>query len=760
MTAPVRPDSGPKILTGDEWEAASYAPHRAGGDDPRKPMPAGRILTGDEWEQAHRAPTLNSLSLPALPKIAADATQRLNPNAQIDKGTPLPAFDIRDPSTYAAPLLRQVVNPALEHPFTTAAMFAAPAIGPAAASAAGALGAGAATVATVGTAANIGTVGALVAPMVKNIAQYGWQVAHESQMTDEERAVAQADPHRVSGESAAMQAIMLGLGPLIHVGAKAVSSTLDVGGGMMEAGAAGVKSTPLGPNFRPGFTDEVRTAELRKMVTDHAEGVRLNAAAKAELDRQNAAIRAAEEARKASLTAEELRQEEQTRLAAIRALTGVRRRPGGVPLTPEEARAADAAKLLGEPASPPSSGRAPLYFETPKGAEVLGTAAAAKGLPETASPYPPNTPQDMAWKAGHGGAYPEGFSMGGALTENRIPSDYTPPKVPRGTAGPTTGQTDLLPEGAPGYKGPVALYKRLSDEALGAEYRALLEKHDQLAPSAVAPIWDAEREARAVEQIENRRRPDGTLAPEDKRRLAALQAAQGEEYGVGRHTFESAAAERQLSNVTRHLTAIEAEIAGRGLKIEDIAKPPAAAGEGALPVIEGTGDVRTRGLAQSVEQRAVTRELTDYLGDLPEYRQLNMADQAAQAVQLLTDDPEFARRVALGEEPPPRGLLPESVFKAVERRALDEGDVATLRDLASGGLTAQATEMGRRIRALRDRDPESPVAAIQSISDLRGGGANANKAVADAVAELKGHLETAVTIDKGTLQAFIDSLRC
>jgi hypothetical protein len=137
-----------------------------------------------------------------------------------------------------------------------------------------------------------------------------------------------------------------------------------------------------------------------------------------------------------------------------------------------------------------------------------------------------------------------------------------------------------------------------------------------------------------------------------------------------------------------------------------------------------------------------------------------MADQAAKATRLLQENPELARRVALGETPAPEGLHPEAAFVAVENKAIAEGDVATIRDLASSKLTEQATTMGQRIRTLRERSPDSPVDAIQAVEEARGGGKDVGKAVNDAVAELKAHIEKGATIDESAWTKFIDSIRC
>ncbi len=606
MTGPAVVQNPPHILTGDEWEQSQYGPQRQ-GQDPTKPMPAGRILTGDEWEKGQAAGSFKTLTFPAMPKIASDATNRLNPNSGAPDATVggfvrnvSGALDVAGNANAfgaggdlvahgLAAVGRQVVAPAAEHPLIAGAMMNP--IG-------GIIG--------LGMAAH-------------TVAKYGWQAASEHFMSPEDRAKAEADPDRVSGEAAAVQAVMLGLGFMAGIHG-VVSKAADVSEGVTEAGAKGMQP----------------------------------------------------------------------------------------------------------------------YFESPKGAEVLGTAAAAHGLPPTASPFPPETPLDAAWKAGHD-----------ATTQAAAPSAAT------STTGPTTAPTLTARPAA-------ALYGRLSDDALSAEYRALLEQRTTEQPNAEAPLWTPEREAQAVEDVENRRRPDGSFAVADQRQLDRLQLEQGEGYYVGRHTPESAAADRRLTVINRHIAAIETEMAGRGIKPEEAMQAPASGGTGAAEPIEGTGEVKTRGLSAGVESKAVAHGM-DPLDVLPEYRSVNMEDQAAKATDLLTKNPELARQIATGEADAPKGLLPESVFTAVENKALNEGDVATIRDLASGKLTEQATTMGQRLRALAERDPESPVAAIQKIEDVRGGGSEeGTKAVKDMATELQ--KETAKAhpdvLNETSLTKLINSLRC
>jgi len=528
MTAPVVPQAQePHVLSYAEWEQAQYAPHRLGTEDPTKPEGAGRILTWQEFDQASRAGSISGLKFPALPKIqAAPRESTATPASPASKGVLAPQIEGHlggyDAQGNPVPgigniLTRQVINPIGEHPLASVALGGAsliPIIGP--------------------------ILGATMAgKMVHTIASYGWQKAAEQSLSPEERKLAEADPERISGESAAAQAIMLGLGALVPVVAKRLQA--------------------------PG--------------------------------------------------------------QAVGAVEDAVRQAGGE-------TAAEAAARVTKATTAPTTGQ---FFESPQGAETLGRAAAQRGLPNDASPYPPGTPLDGAWKQGHT-----------ATTE-------------------VTTQADAL---------------------------------------------------KAIET-----RPPGTVEP-----IPPLTPE------------EQAAAANPRPVVT---------------------PAPTELGAGKSQTVEGTGPLRTRGLSAGIEQKALANKLTDTLGDLPEYRSLSMADQAAKATKLLADDPALARQVALGEAPPPNDLLPESVLVAVENKAINDGDVATLRELANGKLTEQATDMGRRIRTLAERNPESPVSAIQKVVEARTAKiANADEAISGAIETLKSHIAESTKVDAGAFQKFIDSLRC
>lgn len=167
-------------------------------------------------------------------------------------------------------------------------------------------------------------------------------------------------------------------------------------------------------------------------------------------------------------------------------------------------------------------------------------------------------------------------------------------------------------------------------------------------------------------------------------------------------------------------------------------------------------------LAQGVEAKAIAAKLTEGFKDLPEYKTVNVKDQAQKATQLLDSDPELAKRIAIGQEMPKGDLLPESVFTAVENRALANGDVQTIEDLARGSRSVEASGMGQRIRMLGERNPHSAVAAIASIEKARSASVPKEK-----VAQVMNKIKTEVTVEmKKTApkidawQKFLDEVMC
>jgi hypothetical protein len=177
----------------------------------------------------------------------------------------------------------------------------------------------------------------------------------------------------------------------------------------------------------------------------------------------------------------------------------------------------------------------------------------------------------------------------------------------------------------------------------------------------------------------------------------------------------------------------------------------------------GTGETKVSSLGVGVEQKAIEKKLAESFSDLPEYKQLSMKDQANQALNLLEKDREKAIRIALGQENPPKGLVPEAVYIAVENKALEEGSVNLLRELATSSRVGEATAMGQRIRVLAERNPDSPVSIMKSVVDARKKQIEENlkktpkQAIKDTVGKIKAKIAKP---SKHDWSKFIDEIEC
>jgi hypothetical protein len=684
---------------------------------------------------------------------------------------------------------------------------------------------------------------AMAGQMTFHIAQYGWQKAAELSLSPEDRKRAEADPERISGEAAAVQAAMLGLAPLIHVGVKAYRG-LDVSHGMMEAGARGVKEMPLAPDLARVAPIEQAKADYtaRRIAEDRADlaATPLSSMLTDETPAGGPARRPQKEALASSVADYEAR-----RLAEERAALS-------------DARAADAARVTNAPRRRAARGPGP-FFESPQGAETLGAVAARHGLPDDANPYHPSTGLAESWDSGHAAAtesfknmsetgfasvpgdepssvmlptagagragstvdavarakelvgpdrlrelaaaewrrrgspntpeshmaameqvardlassrpteptpsYPEGFAMGGP--EGRVPAAGEVPRTARGADVPegATPETVALANALKPSRFRGHSEEQLAEAALDAQ--TALEQAQTAQVHARTGLLTSER---AQADMENRGvsysdESEGTSITADRQVAAAktrlaqierefsLRGVAGDALAEIIQVAKEARLEREGMTQEQALGRATEDFFGSGPG-ED---PKARA---ALAAVEGTGAVRPRGLSASVQRKAVVNKLSTTLGDVPEYRSISMADQSDQAVALLESDPALARRVALGEAPAPDGLLPESVFVAVENQAIEQGDVATIRDLATGRLTSEATTMGQRIRALGERDPESPVAAIKEVITVRMGGAKAvPRATEETIAAIRAQLAKS-SLTREAWAKFVDSLRC
>lgn len=172
------------------------------------------------------------------------------------------------------------------------------------------------------------------------------------------------------------------------------------------------------------------------------------------------------------------------------------------------------------------------------------------------------------------------------------------------------------------------------------------------------------------------------------------------------------------------------------------------------------------GLALSVQENAVAKNLTKGFENLPDYGSINIPEQAKASTLLVNRDPELTKNIIAGKAEPPSGIKKFSVFNAAETKAISEGDVNTLRDLATSPLNRESSEAAQTLRILAERNPESPVSAMKDLKSTREKAIterlpekNLAKARETEVSKIKESISK-VKSDKLTWNNFVESIKC
>jgi hypothetical protein len=125
------------------------------------------------------------------------------------------------------------------------------------------------------------------------------------------------------------------------------------------------------------------------------------------------------------------------------------------------------------------------------------------------------------------------------------------------------------------------------------------------------------------------------------------------------------------------------------------------------------------GNAARIEQVALEKKLTDKMGDLPQYKSINMKEQAKEATDLISTNKQQAIDIIDGKANPPGNLKAQSVHQALEDIAVREGDADLLTKLAKSNVNTELSESAQNLRIAAERDPHSAVEQIRQIRDAR-----------------------------------------
>lgn len=184
-----------------------------------------------------------------------------------------------------------------------------------------------------------------------------------------------------------------------------------------------------------------------------------------------------------------------------------------------------------------------------------------------------------------------------------------------------------------------------------------------------------------------------------------------------------------------------------------------------LQIPIGTGQLKESKLGVRLDTEAVKKELTDTLGQLPGYKELNLAKQGERAVKLTQEDTQRAMDIAMGRKAPPSSIHPEAVWVAVKNKAIAERDLNLIKELANSPIVSEATALGQRIVSLRgafnDGDPVKGIQNVMKAREKQFTSNFKNQKVSDVVNKGVNNIKSKVKLpDKYDWGKFLDSIQC
>lgn len=208
-----------------------------------------------------------------------------------------------------------------------------------------------------------------------------------------------------------------------------------------------------------------------------------------------------------------------------------------------------------------------------------------------------------------------------------------------------------------------------------------------------------------------------------------------------------------------------------------IAAAPAAEGKAPLPTepiqtnqppkAEKTiePEMKQSRLGKRLEEDFIEKGLVKEFTDLPEYKTVNVKEQAKLAADLIEENFSLARDIALGKAVPEGKLLTTSMYIAMKNYALKANDVDLGVELARAHTVEQASYYGQQIRMLREASSNDPVKLINKVEDARKAKSTpgADKRHKEFMSAEQKKIQQEIKKVKKTeadLQDFINSIKC
>jgi hypothetical protein len=168
-------------------------------------------------------------------------------------------------------------------------------------------------------------------------------------------------------------------------------------------------------------------------------------------------------------------------------------------------------------------------------------------------------------------------------------------------------------------------------------------------------------------------------------------------------------------------------------------------------------------VGKSIETGAIEKKLTDGFGGTAGYDPIVVKEQAQNVSDLVNSDLNSARAMVRGEIPLPENIRGAALITGMEDYAVKNGDSEMLRELAQSPLASETSRSAQELRLLAERNPDSPVTAMQDIAKTReamvskryGNLAKAKDTISSQIKK-----EIAASRTKETWASFIESIQC
>lgn len=163
-----------------------------------------------------------------------------------------------------------------------------------------------------------------------------------------------------------------------------------------------------------------------------------------------------------------------------------------------------------------------------------------------------------------------------------------------------------------------------------------------------------------------------------------------------------------------------------------------------------------------IQEQAKTEGIDASFADVPPIERMRLAEEGVRARDLISRDPETALKSIETDTRAPGQPRAESVFIELKKKALEEGDVDMIQQLAKSKI---GTEAAQSLKALDDglrleADPVSSLKEIRAIKEQ----SVAKKLKTDNLEKVKSSekakVEKVRKVEKQTWEEFINSIEC